>query len=212
MAGEPPNQERAIREQRTTADRLGAFSDAVIAVIITIMVLELKAPEQATFSALLPLWPTAISYCVSYLFIAIIWLNHHHLLRFVDHPTPALIWVNFADLFGVSLVPFATARIARTHLASVPVAVYAAIFVCVNIAYRVFERQALEQADFSRVPEAARRIARRQSLATLVIFFTAIVTALAAPRIGSALIRCALLPYLTPETLALRFKRRCRCT
>ncbi len=66
-------------EHRTTAERLGAFSDAVIAVIITIMVLELKAPEEeATFSALLPLWPTAVSYAISYLFIAIIWLNHHH--------------------------------------------------------------------------------------------------------------------------------------
>jgi uncharacterized membrane protein len=116
-----------MHEQKTTPDRLGAFSDAVLAVIITIMVLELKAPEEATFLALLPLWPTAISYAVSYLFIAIIWLNHHHLLHFVSHTTPALIWVNFAHLFGVSLVPFATAWIARTQLASVPVAVYAAI-------------------------------------------------------------------------------------
>lgn len=106
-------------EHKTTTERLGAFSDAVIAVIITVMVLELKAPEDATtFSALLPLWPTA----VSYLFIAIIWLNHHHLLRFVKHVTPALIWVNFAHLFFVSLVPFTTAWIARTHLASAPVA------------------------------------------------------------------------------------------
>ncbi len=100
----------------------------VIAVIITIMVLELKAPEEnATFSALLPLWSTAVSYAISYLFIAIIWLNHHHLLRFVKDVTPALIWVNFVHLFFVSLVPFATAWIARTHLASAPVVVYAAI-------------------------------------------------------------------------------------
>jgi uncharacterized membrane protein len=96
------------REQKASADRVGAFSDAVIAVIITIMVLELKPPQEATFSALLPLWPTAISYSVSYLFIAIIWLNHHHLLRFIRHTTPALIWVNFAHLFCISLIPFAT--------------------------------------------------------------------------------------------------------
>ena len=80
-----------MNEHKTTTDRLGAFSDAVIAVIITIMVLELEAPEEATFSSLLPLWPTAISYAVSYLFIAIIWLNHHHLLRFVGRITPALV-------------------------------------------------------------------------------------------------------------------------
>jgi uncharacterized membrane protein len=188
-----------MHEQKTTPDRLGAFSDAVLAVIITIMVLELKAPEEATFPALLPLWPTAISYAVSYLFIAIIWLNHHHLLHFVSHTTPALIWVNFAHLFGVSLVPFATAWIARTQLASVPVAVYAAIFVCVNIAYLVFERQALEQADTTQIPERARRMARRRSFATLTIFTSAMLVALFAPRIGFALICCALIAYLAPE-------------
>jgi uncharacterized membrane protein len=183
-----------MHEQKTTTDRLGAFSDAVLAVIITIMVLELKAPEEATFSALLPLWPTAISYAVSYLFIAIIWLNHHHLLRFVSHTTPALIWVNFAHLFGVSLVPFATAWIARTQLASAPVAVYAAIFVGMNIAYLVFERQALDQADTTQMPVRARRLARRRSFATLTIFASAMVVALFAPRIGFALICCACCP------------------
>ena len=75
-----------MNEHKATTDRLGAFSDAVIAVIITIMVLELEAPEDATFSSLLPLWPTAISYAVSYLFIAIIWLNHHQApLRWPHH-------------------------------------------------------------------------------------------------------------------------------
>jgi TMEM175 potassium channel family protein len=199
MAGVPWYWEEAMHEQKTTADRLGTFTDAVIAVIITIMVLELKAPDEATFSALLPLWPTAISYAVSYLFIAIIWLNHHHLLRFVDHTTPALIWVNFAHLFGVSLVPFATAWIARTQLASAPVAVYAAIFVCVNIAYLVFERQALSQADSTQLPQRARRIAKCRSFATLSIFTSAMVVALFAPRAGFVLICCALLPYLMPE-------------
>jgi TMEM175 potassium channel family protein len=184
-------------EQKT--DRLAAFSDAVIAVIITIMVLELRAPEEPTFAALLPLWPTAISYAVSFLFIAIIWLNHHHLLRFVGHTTPALIWVNFAHLFWVSLVPFATAWIARTQLASAPMATYAAIFVCVNIAYLVFERQALAQADAAQVSQRARRMAKRRSFATLSIFASAMVVSVFAPRFGFALICCALLPYLTPE-------------
>ena len=81
------SKERAIREEKTTADRLAAFSDAVFAVIVTVMVLELRAPDQPAFSALWPLWPTAISYAVSYLFIAIIWINHHHLMRFVGPPT-----------------------------------------------------------------------------------------------------------------------------
>ena len=83
-----------MREEKITADRLTTFSDAVFAVIVTVMVLKLKAPDQPAFSALGPLWPTAISYAVSYLFIAIIWINHHYLMRFVGPPTLGLIWIN----------------------------------------------------------------------------------------------------------------------
>jgi uncharacterized membrane protein len=97
---------RPMPEEKPSADRLAAYSDAVFAVIVTIMVLELKAPDQSAFSALLPLWPTAISYAVSYLFIAIIWINHHYLMRFADFPSLKLIWVNFIHLFMVSLLPF----------------------------------------------------------------------------------------------------------
>jgi uncharacterized membrane protein len=102
-----------MREEKTTAHRLAAYSDAVFAVIVTTMVLELKAPDRPAFSALWPLWPTAVSYAVSYLFIAIIWINHHHLWRFVGPPTLGLIWINFVHLFMVSLLPFATAWVAR---------------------------------------------------------------------------------------------------
>jgi hypothetical protein len=107
-----------MREAKATAERLAAFSDGVFAVIVTIMVLELKAPEEHSFSALLPLWPIALSYAVSYLFVAIIWINHHHLMRFVGPPTLGMIWVNFVHLFLVSLLPFATAWVATTQLAS----------------------------------------------------------------------------------------------
>ena len=78
-------------EEKITLERMSLFSDAVFAVIVTIMVLELKAPEEAEFSALLPLWPTAISYVVSYLFIATMWINHHHLMWFAGPPELRLI-------------------------------------------------------------------------------------------------------------------------
>ncbi len=126
-----------MAQRGATTERLGSFSDAVFAVIITIMVLELKPPEHPTFAALLPLWPTALSYVVSYYFIAIVWLNHHHLLRFFPHATPRVIWMNFVHLFMVSLVPFSTAWVADTQLAAVPVFVYAAVFVLVNLAYSI---------------------------------------------------------------------------
>src|ERR1051326_4618776 len=146
----------AMPEEKTTADRVAAFSDAVFAVIVTVMVLELKAPDQPTFSALWPLWPTAISYAVSYLFIAIIWINHHYLMRFVGTPTLGLIWINFLHLLLVSLLPFATAWVARTRLGSPPVVFYAGLFVCIDIAYNVFKRDVLAHANIAQVSGRAR--------------------------------------------------------
>lgn len=81
---------------RGTADWMSSYSDAVFAVIVTIMVLQLKPPESTRFSALFDLWPTAISYVVSYVFVAIIWINHHNLTRFLGNPSLGLIWVNFS--------------------------------------------------------------------------------------------------------------------
>src|SRR3954469_17637663 len=157
-------------EEKTTADRVAAFSDAVFAVIVTVMVLELRAPDQPTFSALWPLWPTAISYAVSYLFIAIIWINHHHLMRFVGPPALGLIWINFIHLFLVSLLPFATSWIARTRLAFSPMMFYAGLFVCIDIAYNIFERQILTRTDSTQVSPHTRRMARRRSIVVLASF------------------------------------------
>jgi len=191
-------------EEKIAADRLAAFSDAVFAVIVTIMVLELKAPDQAALSALWPLWPTAISYAVSYLFIAIIWINHHYLMRFVGPPTLGLIWINFVHLFLVSLLPFATAWVARTRLASSPVVFYAGLFVGIDIAYNLFERQILIHADDTQVSERTRRLARRRSLGVLASFTTAMLVAFFAPRAGFGLICGALLLHLRPEAAPAR--------
>lgn len=196
--------ERAMPEEKTTVDRLAAFSDAVFAVIVTVMVLELKAPDRPVFPALWPLWPTAISYAVSYLFIAIIWINHHHLMRFAGPPSLGLIWINFVHLFLVSFLPFATAWVARTQLASSPVVLYAGLFVCIDIAYNVFEYQILANADPVRVSARMRRIARRRSLIVLTGFIVAMLVAVAAPRAGFGLICAALLLHLRPDVSGIR--------
>ena len=94
---------------RRTPERLSAFSDALFAVLITILVLELRPPELPTFGALLSLWSTWLSYAVSYLFIAIVWANHHHLLHYASEATQRVMWFNFAHLFSVSLLPLSTA-------------------------------------------------------------------------------------------------------
>ncbi len=188
-----------MREERMAADRLAAYSDAVFAVIVTIMVLELKAPDQAAFSALEPLWPTAVSYAVSYFFIAVIWINHHHLWRFVGSPNLKLMWINFVHLFLVSLLPFATAWIARTRLGSQPMMFYAGLFVAIDVAYNLLERQVLAVADAAHVSARMRRMARRRSLTVLAGFSAAMLVASVAPWVGFALISTALVLHVRPD-------------
>lgn len=193
-----------MREEKITAERLAAFSDAVFAVIVTIMVLELKAPDVSAFSGLWPLWPTAISYAVSYLFIAIIWINHHYLMRLVGPPTLGLIWINFVHLFMVSFLPFATSWVARTRLSAPAVTFYAGLFVAIDIAYNVFEREVLAAADATQVSVRMRRLARRRSLVVLASFTTAMLIAILAPRVGFGLICAALLLHLRPDVSSSR--------
>src|SRR5215468_10362957 len=196
---------RVVAKPNATPERLGAFSDGVLAVIITIMVLDLRPPPQATLAALLPLWPAALSYAVSYLFIAIVWVNHHHhLLRFAEHATPRLIWVNFAHLFMVSLVPFSTAWVADTRLAAVPVSVYAAVFVLVNLAYCAFVWEVLAQAQVEEISARMRRITLTRSLLTLGMFVIAMLLSLKFPLWGFGSVCCVLLVYLWPEAPGVR--------
>lgn len=188
-----------MSQRRATVERLAAFSDGVFSVIITIMVLDLKPPDRATFAALWTLWPTALSYLVSYIFIAIVWVNHHHLLRFTDEPSPRLIWINFAHLFAVSLVPFTTAWVAHTRLAEVPVFVYAAVFVFVELAYLNFEHHALTQAELEEIPPRTRRLAKIRSFVACGLFLSAMLVSIKFPQCGFGLVCCAVLLYLRPE-------------
>ena len=190
---------KAVREEKLTSDRLAAYSDGVFAVIVTIMVLEIKAPEQAGFPDLWPLWPTAISYAVSCVFLAIIWINHHYLMRFAGAPRLRLIWINFVHLFLVSLLPFATSWIARTRLASFPMVFYAGLFVCIDIAYNFFEHEVLTHTHSTQVSPGSRRIARRRSIVVLASFMATMLVAFVAPHIAFGLICCALVPHLRPE-------------
>ena len=188
-----------MREDRMSADRLGAFSDAVIAVIITVMVLELKAPDGSSLSDLLPLWPTAISYAVSYLFIAIVWTNHHHLLRYASEATPRLMWFNFAHLFSVSLLPLSTAWMAVSKLAPQPVAFYAAVFFLVNLTYICLIYELVDRAPAGDVSPGERRVMHVRSIITLCVFAAAAVVALKYPLLGLGMCVCCLIVYLRPE-------------
>src|SRR5215468_7461123 len=118
---------RAVPHARGTPERLSMFSDGVFAVLITVLVLELRPPEVPTFGAFLLLWPTWLSYAVSYLFIAIVWTNHHYLMRYATEANLRLLWLNFAHLFSMSLLPLSTAWMANSEVAPQPVAFCAAV-------------------------------------------------------------------------------------
>jgi uncharacterized membrane protein len=119
--------------------RLEAFSDGVIAIIITIMVLELKVPHEATFDALRPVVPVLLSYALSFLYVGIYWNNHHHLLHAAHKVSGAMLWANLHLLFWLSLIPFATAWMDENHYAAAPTALYGAVLLMAAIAYWILQ-------------------------------------------------------------------------
>jgi len=120
--------------------RLEAFSDGVIAVIITIMVLEMKVPHGTDVAALMPLIPVFLTYVLSFVFVGIYWNNHHHMLHAVQHVTGGGLWANLHLLFWLSLIPFVTGWMSENHFESLPVAIYGAVLFMCGVAYYIFER------------------------------------------------------------------------
>jgi uncharacterized membrane protein len=181
---------------KATPDRLTLFSDGVFAVLITVLVLELRPPPVPTYAALLELWPRWLSYAVSYVFIAIVWANHHYLMRYAREATPRLLWFNFAHLFSMSLLPLATAWMATSELAPQPVSFYAAVFFLVNVTYVALIWELNPAADAANV---IRRKLRWRSLITLGLFGGAAVLALWWPIEALAICIACLVVYLKPD-------------
>jgi uncharacterized membrane protein len=170
---------------------------ASFAVLITVLVLELRPPEHPTFAALLQLWLIWLSYAVSYLFIAIVWINHHYLIRFAREATSRLLWFNFAHLLSMSLLPFSTAWMAVSKLAPQPVAFYASVFFLVNATYIALIWELVSADDDT--SKRTRRVVRIRSVATLSLFGTAAIVALKYPLVGLTICICCLILYLKPE-------------
>jgi len=120
-----------------TSNRVEAFSDGVIAIIITIMVLELRPPHEASLTTLRPLLPVFVSYVISFTFIGIYWNNHHHLFQAVEHVNGSVLWANLHLLFWLSLTPFVTAWIGQSGFAKWPVALYGILLLLSGIAYYI---------------------------------------------------------------------------
>src|SRR5271166_4692127 len=127
-------------------NRLEAFSDGVIAIIITIMVLELRVPEHAEGVAdLKPLVPVLLSYVLSFIYVGIYWNNHHHMFHSTRHVTGGILWANLHLLFWLSLFPFTTAWVGANHLAAAPTAVYAFVLLMAGVAYYILEHAIIRQ-------------------------------------------------------------------
>ena len=126
-----------------TTTRVEAFSDGVIAIIITIMVLELRPPHDASLAGLRPLVPVLGSYVLSFIFLGIYWNNHHHLLHAAQHVNGSVLWANLHLLFWLSLIPFATAWMGENHFTTWPVALYGIVLLLAGIAYYILVRALL---------------------------------------------------------------------
>jgi uncharacterized membrane protein len=179
-------------------DRLEAFSDGVIAIIITIMVLELKVPHEANWAALRPLIPVFLSYVLSFIYVGIYWHNHHHLLQAVRQVNGPILWANSHLLFWLSLFPFATAWMGENNFAAVPVALYGMVVLLAAIAYFILTRVLI--AHHGKDSTLAAAIGRdTKGKISVVIYAIAVVLALVVPWFACLLYVLVAILWLIPD-------------
>jgi uncharacterized membrane protein len=181
-----------------TKTRMEAFSDAVIAVIITILVLEMKVPHDADPQALLPLVPVFLSYVLSFIFLGLYWNNHHHMFCAVHHVNGATLWANLHLLFWLSLVPFVTGWMDESHFAPLPVAAYGVVLLGAGIAYFILTRALLRLHDKESVLAKALGNDFKGKISVL-IYIAAIPLAFVHPWISCALYVVVAAIWLCPD-------------
>jgi uncharacterized membrane protein len=178
--------------------RLEAFSDGVIAIIITIMVLELRVPHGDRVQDLAPLLPTFLSYVLSFLYVGIYWNNHHHLLHACTAVTGAMLWANLHLLFWLSLFPFTTGWMGENHFTAGPTALYAAVLLMAAIAYLVLQQTIIRAQGQDSILKKALGRDWKGKLSTL-LYVVAILATLRFPRIAQAILVIAALIWLVPD-------------
>src|SRR5579871_4016991 len=178
--------------------RLEAFSDGVIAIIITIMVLEMKVPNGGRVEALRPLLPVFLSYVLSFIYVGIYWNNHHHMLHTCTAVTGPMLWANLYLLFWLSVFPFATGWMGENHFAAGPTALYAVVLLMAAIAYLLLQKAIIRaQGQDSVLRNAVGRDWKGK--ASAVLYLVAIVVALRSPRIAYAVFVAVALIWLIPD-------------
>ena len=178
--------------------RLEAFSDGVIAIIITIMVLELHVPEEATLAALLPLLPKFLSYVLSFIFLGIYWNNHHHLWQAAKQVNGSILWANMHLLFWLSLIPFATGWMGENNFAKLPVALYGGVLWLSAMAYFIMVRAMLAHHGRDSVLASALGDGKKERV-SLILYSVAIPLAFAAAWIAAMLYVVVAIMWLIPD-------------
>ena len=181
-----------------TKGRLEAFSDGVIAIIITIMVLEMKVPHGDRLEDLVPLVPTFLSYVLSFIYVGIYWNNHHHMLQAATTVTGAMMWANLYLLFWLSLFPFATGWMGQNHFTAAPTALYGAVLLMAAIAYLVLQQSIIRAQGHDSILKKAVGRDWKGKLSS-VLYVVAILAASRATWIAQATFVLAALIWLIPD-------------
>jgi len=178
--------------------RLEAFSDAVIAIVITIMVLELKVPHGTSLDVLAPLLPILLAYALSFVYLGIYWNNHHHMLHATQHVDGSILWANLHLLFWLSLIPFVTGWAGENHFAALPVAMYGVVLLMAAIAYTLLQWRIIARAGNESV--LARAVGRdTKGKASILLYAVAIPAALLSPWISVGIYLLVALAWLVPD-------------
>jgi uncharacterized membrane protein len=178
--------------------RLEAFSDGVIAIIITIMVLELKVPHDAAFDALLPILPVLGSYVLSFIYVGIYWNNHHHMMHVVQQVSGGVLWANLHLLFWLSLIPFVTAWMGENHFQTAPVAAYGFVLLMCAIAYAILARAlTAHHRENKALAEAIGKDTK--GWISILIYIVGIASSLLHPWLGFAMYISVAIMWLIPD-------------
>lgn len=181
-----------------TKARLEAFSDGVIAILITIMILELRAPQGAALSDLREVVPSLLTYVLSFVFLGIYWVNHHHLVQAAEKVSGAVLWANLHLLFWLSLVPFVTQWMGRNHYDAVPTAMYGGVMVLAAISYTILQQTIIRANGESSA--LARAIGNdRKGKISLALYVVAILLAFVSPLASDVLFVIVALVWFIPD-------------
>ena len=181
-----------------TKNRLEAFSDGVIAIIITIMVLELKVPHGEDFATLTPLLPVFLSYVLSFIYLAIYWNNHHHMLHTLHQVTGPILWANLHLLFWLSLIPFTTGWMGENHFAELPTALYGIVLLMAAIAYFILQGRIIASQGRGSLLRKAIGSDWKGKLSP-VLYLVAILAAFASHWVAKAIYVLVALIWLVPD-------------